>query len=230
MDVDTIDDLDDFVEGAADELMDVNDVDVSVAIDRLLYKVRQIERRIDRDKALAKSRTDLIREWLEKRLAVHTGALVWPLRSLENLMREHNEATGVKTVKVPAGEARIRPAQVTVEKVDAHSVVMWADTIGVDGLAELFVEWEPKVPASIIKSWCVPGPAVDGPDERGYQSAPAMFVPALVVPYLVPFVILPSVRADVPGVTLSTPTRAAFGMTTMKHDDLPIVDDEGDDE
>lgn len=134
--------------------------------DRLLRRIGVMNRRKAELESFAANQRAQLAEWLDDRTAGIDGQIEWATRGIEQWMRSQNTLDErIKTVKLPHGETRIRPAQPRMVVDDVEELAAWLEA---NEHAEL-VKREPKVNASDVKAIADVGPdAAGAPDSDGY--------------------------------------------------------------
>jgi hypothetical protein len=123
--------------------------------------------------------------WRDDRLYGIERARAWVERSLEQWMRARHAETGRKTVKLPAGELRLRAPRWSVHSDDADaSPELLKQLVEID---LSLVRIETSVARGAVTKVAEPGPRADVPVESGWQAHLAVTVDGQVLPgvYLV---------------------------------------------
>jgi hypothetical protein len=130
------DDLDDRWQLEPDPNLDPTDLLVG---DRILRVLARVERDRVKVHRLHDRERQVIDEWLEDRLRILNRQAEYARAQAELWMRAHAKATGARTVKLPGGELRLRPARTRVE-VDS-ALFQEAAKVSVEVAGELPVDW-----------------------------------------------------------------------------------------
>lgn len=119
--------------------------------DRALRRIARVEHELARVEALAKARVEQIQTWLHERSDILLRERDWWARSAEGWMRAHNETTGTKTAKLPAGTLSLRAARPRVEALDDPA----------EDVAETLVRVRRSWDKKAVSDSCQPGPVLD---------------------------------------------------------------------
>lgn len=217
---DLIDDLDAYVVGDEPDDPDgpppvPEDAD---GANRILRRVRGLERLLAKHRTVAFAELGRIQEWYEDRASGIAGSIRYAERSLEEWMRSHHDATDgkVKTVKVPNGELRIRPGSTRIGVLDDEAAVAEVTLRGRRDLVRTRLEVNKKDagPVMIPGPEPVPGPEKDpAPDGAEWREAWTVtgFDPVL------PCVLVPRLTR-LEQLAVLVPTRPTFSYGTAKAD------------
>lgn len=203
--MDLIDDLERWLAGE-EEFGDPDTGPLDLAdraqIDRALYGIRLCELRAEGVSALARSRVDDIKLWEAKQLLVIAKRQRWLERGVTSWMRKATMLDPkLRTVKLPAGEVRIRPGKTRVDHIDDMTDAVY-DTL--EGIHAELVRRTPAVAAKVVADVAEPGEVIDdwyAPE--GFTAHRAMLG-----------------KQPLPGIAILVPDEEPITYTTTKREDF----------
>lgn len=168
-----------------------------LAANRMLRRLRAAERDAASVRQTAADDIAQTTAWRDRRLDSIERTIDWARRSLEGWIRATHAAGGPQTVKLPAGEVKLRKSPNRIE-VDAlgYSDETWAAWAALSATAgvESPVLVKRSLSKTIVAKIAEPGPSLGPADDDGYEPHAAMGPGAEVLE----------------GVTIHVPTRLGF--------------------
>lgn len=212
MNDDLLEDLDAYV-GQLDTEPEAPTMDDDLA-NRLLRRIRRQEITRGEVAAVAKAERDRIDAWERNRLEKIAGDVEGMERVLDGYMRAVKERRKLKTLKLPNGELRIRPARTSTEIIDADAARAWLLE-----RATTAAELDPATVAQVLaaltgeKMLRVSIEPAKGEIGKATEAGPVKSEHEDLV-HLV--AVLAGEGEAVPGVLIERPTREAFSYSTAK--------------